>query len=82
MSKNELGKLVWQFATELTTHVKNGLENVDPTTFKTRMSICMECENYLNGRCIVCGCNMKLKTKWKTSKCPLHPPKWEDKKND
>jgi len=77
MKKKELGKLVWQFATELTTHVKGGMKTVDPATFKKRLSTCMECDKYLNGLCVLCGCNMKVKTKWKTSRCAMNPPKWE-----
>jgi len=39
-----------------------------------RMSICEECEHYLNGVCSVCGCVLKIKTKMDTEKCPIN--KW------
>lgn len=39
-----------------------------------RLSICKQCERYSMGRCLECGCFMKLKTTLANASCPLH--KW------
>lgn len=39
-----------------------------------RMSICKQCDRYSLGRCLECGCVMKLKTMLTNATCPLH--KW------
>lgn len=38
--------------------------------------ICEPCEFFKKGRCDLCGCNLKTKIKWQTTKCPHNPPKW------
>lgn len=42
--------------------------------YEYRMSICNNCDNKDNGKCKICGCILKAKTK-SDSKCPLN--KWE-----
>lgn len=41
-----------------------------------RMRICQECDSYnaTTTQCNECGCFMKAKTMWPTSRCPLN--KW------
>ena len=39
-----------------------------------RMYICKHCVWFDNYRCRFCGCQLKLKTRMKTERCPLH--KW------
>lgn len=39
-----------------------------------RWSICQGCEYLLKDRCSQCGCFMKVKVAFKTSKCPID--KW------
>lgn len=43
-------------------------------TRDARMSICKGCDRYSYGRCLECGCVMKLKTMLLGAICPLH--KW------
>lgn len=80
MSKiqKSLSDMVWDFAKEVTEHAMGGFEHVDPTTYRKRMSICLECPSLIKdiGRCSLCGCFMETKAKWKTSMCPENPPKW------
>jgi hypothetical protein len=54
---------------------------VSDSVFEHRYTICKSCEKYDDqyGRCKMCGCFVKYKTKLKKSYCPLH--KWE-KVND
>lgn len=40
----------------------------------TRWSICQTCPRLQNDRCLECGCFMKVKVAFVTSKCPLE--KW------
>lgn len=83
MTRKDLGSLVWGFAKEFTKHLKNGAKVVDPTTYKKRLEICMDCEDFNENTCTICGCNMIIKTKWATSKCAANPPKWnQDVKKD
>lgn len=36
-----------------------------------RLKICKSCDLFKNGSCSLCGCNMAIKVKLKSSKCPL-----------
>lgn len=44
---------------------------VDESIREKRWSICQECPKLLNDRCIECGCFMKVKVAFITSKCPI-----------
>lgn len=79
MAKKTLGEMVWSFATELTTHAKGGFAHVDPVTYSRRISICIDCPLFAkeSPHCTKCGCNMEVKAKWATSRCPLNPPLWD-----
>lgn len=58
--------------------VKNALQGnstlVDDDTRTHRWSICQSCEFLSNDRCSKCGCFMKVKVAFVTSKCPVE--KW------
>lgn len=43
-------------------------------TADERLDICKKCVHYIQGRCAVCGCILKYKTKMETEKCPID--KW------
>jgi hypothetical protein len=47
---------------------------VEDSLRETRWSICKNCPKLLNDRCTECGCFMKVKVAFVTSKCPLE--KW------
>jgi hypothetical protein len=36
-----------------------------------RMLICHQCPKFCDGRCIECGCYMRLKTKFAEVECPI-----------
>jgi hypothetical protein len=36
-----------------------------------RWSVCQQCPKLLNDRCVECGCFMKVKVAFVTSKCPI-----------
>jgi hypothetical protein len=43
-------------------------------TADQRLAICKNCEHYVSGKCAICGCVLKYKTKMDTEKCPIN--KW------
>ena len=47
---------------------------LDAESAKARLDICKACENYDDGRCILCNCNMKKKVYLKEASCGDH--KW------
>jgi hypothetical protein len=36
-----------------------------------RLEICKKCEHNKLGVCSKCGCILRLKTQWKSTKCPV-----------
>lgn len=57
-------------------HITSGTEKCTEEEIEKRLSICDTCE-YLKReslRCAACGCHLTVKSKWKSSKCPLS--KW------
>lgn len=47
---------------------------VDDTLREQRWSTCVSCPRLQNDRCLECGCFMKVKVAFVTSKCPIE--KW------
>ena len=41
-----------------------------------RLEICQKCEHFRDGRCMLCGCIMKWKTRLASLHCPDDPPRW------
>ena len=39
-----------------------------------RIEVCKKCEYYTKGKCSICGCVLKYKTKMETERCPIN--KW------
>lgn len=58
--------------------IKNAVQGnkslVEDDVRTTRWSICQTCPRLQNDRCLECGCFMKVKVAFVTSKCPLE--KW------
>lgn len=78
-TKPTVSSMAKGFASAVKNHAKSGFKNADPQTVEQRVSICSECdkmgsEGVWKNRCMVCGCFMKVKAKWASSKCPLD--KW------
>jgi hypothetical protein len=44
---------------------------VDDDVRETRWSVCQTCPRLQNDRCLECGCFMKIKVAFVTSKCPI-----------
>jgi hypothetical protein len=63
------------FTSAAVQHAKSGFKNVDKATLAERNRICESCgllgtDGKMKDRCQVCGCYMKIKARWATSKCP------------
>jgi|TARA_A100001518_G_C1213584_1_gene56235 hypothetical protein len=69
-SKVEMAKNLTSATKE---HVKSGLAHADTDLQKQRLEICQGCEFYIpqQDRCGKCGCYLKSKSTWKSSKCPI-----------
>lgn len=50
------------------------IDRPDDATIAARLAVCEGCDEYKNGKCGKCGCNMKYKTAVAQEKCPLR--KW------
>jgi len=53
-------------------HIKEGMKQATPEKQKERLDICYKCPLYAadSGRCTSCGCFLKVKASWESSKCP------------
>lgn len=63
----------------LATFVSNGGRTVSAEVYEERMAACRSCQHYERGAaptCAVCGCFLKVKTRFPAEQCPLDPPKW------
>jgi len=54
------------------------MENEQKLTPKEKLTICKQCEHFLNVTkvCNVCKCFMPVKTRIPGLHCPLEEPKW------
>ena len=60
-------------------HARSGFKNRSEAEQRRCQEICLKCDDYdltsrLGPRCKVCGCNMKVKTRWASANCPKN--KW------
>ena len=67
-----LGKAIM----EETKAIVQGQEPVSAEEQHKRLTICMGCNYYDDGKCLLCGCNMNIKTGFRSAHCPYTPPKW------
>jgi hypothetical protein len=51
--------------------VAGGMERTTPEQIAERMAICRGCENFRDGRCLLCGCRLSLKISMATEHCPI-----------
>ena len=67
------------FAKDLGKYIKEGAPNVSAKQYTERLEACNTCPN-LNKkhmRCVLCGCLVEHKAKWKTTTCPDKPSRWK-----
>ena len=71
--------MVKNFSSEVVKFAKSGFQYVSPEDYEERLDTCIKCPHVKNPglRCGLCGCNMELKAKWKTSHCPDNPSRWK-----
>jgi len=56
--------------------IVSGQEPVTADEQHARMTICVSCNFYDNGKCLLCGCNMDAKTAFRSASCAATPSKW------
>jgi hypothetical protein len=74
--------MVFGFCRSLLRHLRGGMQKASFAEYARRLSVCSACPSQLgpiNRRCKECGCNVRIKARWKNEKCPLG--KWEAKHN-
>ena len=71
--------MVKNFGSEVIKFAKSGFQYVSPEDYGERIDACFKCPHVKapGFRCGLCGCNMEVKAKWKTSQCPATPTKWK-----
>jgi len=57
-------------------HAAGGFEKVTISQYAERLSVCSGCEYEKRGKCLECGCYLKIKAWWKSEDCPKE--KWDN----
>lgn len=68
------GEMFAGLGRSLTAIVKSGVKTVGKEEHERRYTICLDCKDLNDGRCMLCGCFMKLKSKFAAMHCPVQ--KW------
>jgi hypothetical protein len=67
----QMAKNLMEDSTKIVTNALQGNSTLVSDDIRTqRWSTCQTCEFLLNDRCTKCGCFMKVKVAFQTSKCP------------
>jgi hypothetical protein len=66
-----LARQAVNFIGAVASHVAAGMPTAPPEQQEQRLAICQACENYRDGTCLVCGCNLRIKTGWTDQGCPI-----------
>ncbi len=71
---------ILQFAKAVRNHLADGCASVSKEQLAARLSACESCEFRRSLVCAhdACGCLLWLKARWKSEKCPDHPPRWPE----
>lgn len=72
-------KRVGNFIKSFKNHLQKGSKKTDFEVMKERRKICKLCEYnkldvFKRETCVICGCDIILKTQWKEQTCPIN--KW------
>lgn len=49
---------------------------VEDAIYESRLAICKECDNLVQGMCRICGCYVELRAVMKKNACPMGSPRW------
>lgn len=63
---------IFRFLRSFGRHAADGFSEATDAVQEKRRSICRKCPELQKSEniCGVCGCNLKTKTMWRTSRCP------------
>jgi Family of unknown function (DUF6171) len=65
-----LPDLMRNFYHEMRDWAQDGFNTENEVEINRRLNICQGCESFKEGRCMLCGCFMKLKARLSTGSCP------------
>lgn len=79
INKPTIGQKIENFAGAMVDWVKDGFATSSQEKSGARLEICTgnpekgipKCDNFENGTCNLCGCNLAFKTKLESSTCPI-----------
>ena len=46
------------------------------TVYRSRLALCLRCENLRDGTCALCGCYAEARAAKAAQQCPAVPPRW------
>lgn len=52
-------------------HVATGMQRATDDVVAQRLTKCLTCHQHCDGRCMACGCYVKIKASWAEQTCPL-----------
>lgn len=64
----------WSLAQAVAAFVSDGCRTLTAENYQARLSVCNDCNRRRKNRCLECGCNLCLKARGRTFRCPLD--KW------
>lgn len=71
-----LPRRILRFTKALLVHLADRLQQAPAAVQQRRMETCRVCPSFKDSKCEVCSCNLRVKVRWRTSKCPQG--KWEN----
>ncbi len=77
MSAVPLMARVGNFGKAVVRHALDAFAHVDDKAYQDRLAICAACEHKdeKSWTCNECGCNLEVKARWRSERCPLG--KWD-----
>lgn len=66
-------RMAASFAAAVGGHVLSGMKGVSGEVREARLAACRACDVYraATDSCRLCGCNVSVKTRWASSRCPV-----------
>ena len=69
-------KSFWESAKDTAARMAKDPSLAPNDVVKERMALCGACDHWDGGKCALCGCNLYVKTRFNSMRCPDNPPKW------
>ncbi|MFN0055927.1 MAG: DUF6171 family protein [Planctomycetales bacterium] len=76
MNEPTLWRSARNFAQALLRHWGDGCRDVEVECYRERLEACGACPLQRETRCLVCGCRVEIKARWRSETCPAG--RWPD----